>query len=94
MLRGYTALRGTSIMHIPMLVAHLAVVRVPGARNENEVDYYPEAEVWYWFAAFMHILMAVLHILGFYEARAIELYVECARILSVILQILNLIIIA
>ena len=83
-LRGYTALRGTSIMHIPMLVIHLALVRVPSA-GEDGADYFPEAKIWYWYAVVMHALMAALHILGFVEERRFELALESTRILSVIL---------
>ena len=59
-LQGYTALIGTSAVHIPMLIAQLVFVRLPG-EYEDYYDVFPEAPYWYYFAAFMHVVLAFIH---------------------------------
>ena len=91
-LHGYTALRGTSVLHLPMLITHLAFVRVPTTDGIDVV--FPEAVYWWWYAAIMHLLLASIHIIGFFKTKWISLYLDSIRILSVVLQVLNFILMA
>ena len=57
-LQGYTALIGTSMIHLPMLITQLVFIRIP----DNKDDVTPEATMWYWLAAFMHFALFSIHI--------------------------------
>ena len=93
-LQGYTALIGSSLIHIPMLIAQLVFVRLPG-EYEDYYDVFPEAPYWYVLSAFMHVILAVIHILTiFTDLKHGALYLDSARLLSVVLEVLNFILIA
>lgn len=78
-LRGYTALRGTMVIHLPMLISMIVFIRPPPTTceitreecNENGVcqnvfiqePCFERAEYWYYLAIGLHTLLAILHIL-------------------------------
>ena len=59
-LTGYVALRGSMAIHLSMLLAMIIFVRVPGT-DDLETSF-PGGRLWYVFAAFMHLLLALLHL--------------------------------
>ena len=91
-LHGYTALRGTSLIHLPMLITQLSIVRIPAPDGVDCV--FPEARYWYIYSAFMHLLLGLIHLGGFCKTKFSALYLDSVRILSVILQVLNFILMA
>ena len=92
-LQGYTALRGTSLIHFPMLIVHLVLIRVPSHGGDIE-NVFPEANIWYYYGAAMHFMLGAIHITGFCEMDSAKaLYLDSVRIISVVLQVLNFILI-
>ena len=61
-LTGYVAIRGSMFLHIPMLIAMVAFVRIPEAEDDPAlVDAW---RIWYTYAAIMHAILAILHFLA------------------------------
>ena len=97
-LRGYTALRGTMVIHLPMLISMLVYIRIPKTTcGPSEESCFERAQFWYWLAIGLHLLLAVLHILMLIEDRCkvlkqeLVLYLESAKIFAIPLQVLNFI---
>ena len=91
-LHGYTALRGTSLIHLPMLITHIFFISPP--KGDEGMQAYPEAWYWYIYAGIMHFILAGIHLAGFFRTKYVALYLDSIRILSVILQVLNFILMA
>ena len=60
-LTGYIALRGSMLVHIPMLIAMLSFVRVPDAESPNIGAAWHKT---YMYAVSMHALLSVMHFFG------------------------------
>ena len=73
-LRGYTALRGTMVIHLPMLISMLVFVQIPsteckaekGSPNPTQ-ECFERGPYWYYLAIGLHALLAFLHILMIIE---------------------------
>ena len=53
-LKGYTAIRGTLVFHLPMAIATLIFIRVP--RSEQGKLAFPGAEMWYVLSVILHFV--------------------------------------
>ena len=96
-LRGYTALRGTMVIHLPMLIAMLVFVEVPSTNCANEQKCFMRGPYWYQLAIFLHTTLALLHVLMLIENKykiikqELYVYIESAKIFAIPLQVLNFI---
>ena len=85
-LTGYTALRGSPIIHLAMFFAMLIFVRVPDEIEES----FPGGNYWYPFAAFMHFILALLTFTSFISGiDAIETVKGSVSMIAVLAEILN-----
>ena len=103
-LRGYTALRGTMVIHLPYLISMLVYIKVPSTEclgvGEPPVEPVPcflRGPWWYWLAVGLHGLLAFLHVLLLIEnafdllPQSSAVYVESCKIFAIPLQVLNFI---
>ena len=96
-LRGYTALRGTMVIHLPMLISMAIFIRPPSTVCGIE-NCFERAGYWYVLAIALHTLLAVLHILLMVEnawdwlPQSADIYFESVRIFAIPLQVFNFII--
>ena len=101
-LRGYTALRGTMVIHLPYLISMLIYVKVPSTECIGEIEgetqpCFDRGLYWYYLAVGLHALLTVLHLLLIIEneftilPQSSAVYVESAKIFAIPLQVLNFI---
>ena len=101
-LRGYTALRGTMVIHLPMLITMLIFISPPSTacfepETGKEIVCFDRATYWYYLALSLHALLTILHVLLLLEnefnalPQSSVIYIESAKIFAIPLQVLNFI---
>ena len=88
-LSGYTALIGTSMVHLPMILTMAILVRPPTIEVDKNNIVTPEAEIWYWIGIVVHILMSALQLAMFNIEKTGATYLQAAIQLSAFIQIFN-----
>ena len=101
-LTGYIILRGTALIHLPLVLIMLLLPRVHDGglaigipRPQPDNTNFDGGHVWYTLAVTMHILLAFLHIFTFSEIpdqlKTVTTYMEGLKMLTILADVLNLI---
>ena len=90
-LQGWTSMRGSASVHLPMLIAMLVFMNPywgDDLPDQDDIDWaFSGAEVWARFGLIMHFILASLHIFQlsvFSEIMAVKTFTSTFQIISVI----------